>query len=76
MNSAMTSRCFKKEFYEIKLIVQIRFKISGRKRPLHTLLSFFIERGNFFNRVIRTAISFCKSRLICNTNKNIILISF
>jgi len=38
MNSVILSHCIEKEFYEIKLIVQIRFKYSGRKRPLETLL--------------------------------------
>jgi len=38
MNSVILFHCIKKEFNEIKVIVQIRFIISGRKRPLEILL--------------------------------------
>jgi len=38
MNSVILFRCFKEEFYELKLTVQIQFKISNRKRPYKALL--------------------------------------
>jgi len=55
MNSEILFYCLKEEFYEFKLIVQIRLKINGRKRPLETLLYFYIKFRNFFYRIIRKA---------------------
>jgi len=53
MNSVIFSHCLKKEFYEFKLIVQIRLQTSGRKRPFETLLYFFIDFQQIFYRIIR-----------------------
>jgi len=55
MNSVMLFHCFKGEFYELKLIVQIRFKFSNRKRPYKALLSSFINFRNYLYRRIRKA---------------------
>jgi len=55
MNSGILFYCIEKEFYEFKLIVQIRLKTNGSKRPLETLLYFYIKFRNFFYRIIRKA---------------------
>jgi len=52
MNSVILFYCIKIGFAELKFLVQIRDKFSGRKRPLKLNYKFLLIFKNFDYRII------------------------